>query len=72
MSTQPELIRPTAVERIAELAREAGQPFDIGGTPYVLVPQGSQLVAKPQHRFQPERIEQTLSLIHISEPTRPY
>lgn len=63
MSTEPKLISsPGAVERIAELAREAGQPFDIAGTPYVLVPQGSQLVAKPQHRFQPERIEQTIAL----------
>jgi len=50
------------VGRIAELAREAGQPFDINGTPYLLVPQGCNLVAKPQHRPEPERIEQTITL----------
>lgn len=63
MSTQAELIStPGAIDRIAELAREAGQPFDINGTPYVLVPEGTSLVAKPQHRYQPERIEQTITL----------
>lgn len=63
MSTQAELIStPGAIDRIAELAREAGVPFDINGTPYVLVPDGSELVATPEHRAHPERIKQVISL----------
>lgn len=63
MSTQAELIStPGAIDRIAELAREAGQPFEINGTPYMLVPEGTNLVAKPEHREIPERISQVITL----------
>lgn len=63
MNTDVELAAaPGAVERIAELAREAGKPFEINGTPYVMVPDGTTLVAKPEDREIPARIEQTIAL----------
>jgi len=63
MNTELELLSSTgAVERIAELAREAATPGLIGSTPYILQPADSKLVMMPELRERPQRVQQVITL----------
>ncbi len=51
-----------AVTEIADLVRETNAPFEINGTPHLVIPNSAKLQAFPELRSAPQRITQIVDL----------
>lgn len=52
----------STVAEIADLVRETNAPFEINGTPHLVIPKDAKLQAFPDLRSTPQRITQTIEL----------